>query len=145
MLKNYDDAGFPPPPKIEKLKDDFTIGVFLAVASTNIYTKLREATDVYGILFDDIIKKPEVATKAIFKLCGLPMDLVQNAIEAFKIDSQRNTPISREALSKVPQLEISEEDRVRASALLVRCGYPPLDQPCLLEGTVDFNEIVKSK
>lgn len=137
-------SGFPNDSTKRKFADDYTLGVLIALQATNVYIRLRKMDkDVHGLLYDDLVKAKEKGVKAIFKFCGLPQDLVENALVAFTRDSQRNSLLSRDALAKIAPLKCCSEDRKRASKLLEEFGFPPLDQPCRLEGTLDFDEILR--
>ena len=141
--RNFEMAGFPPPTDYFRVKDDFSAGVIQAMVCTSVYTQLRMRNDgVFAVRFDDVLEDPALATRAIFSVCGLPAELADEGVKAFSRDSQRNSPVSQQALAAVPDLCVSVEDRTRGSAIAVHFGYPPLDQPCFLEGTLDLAAVL---
>jgi hypothetical protein len=102
----------------------------------------EQGLNVWGLLFDDLIKNKEDGVRAIFKVSNLSEDLVADAMEAFTRDSQKNSIISMDKFSKVKPLEYTPEDVEKSSKLLVDFGYPPLDKGGHLEGTIDFKEVL---
>ena len=145
VYKIYESYGFPTKGTNRTLEDDFSSGVFQAVVAASMFTYMRErGAKIHALLFDDLIKDKEQGTRAILKVSGLPLTLAQDALRAFKNDAQKNSIVSQDAFSKIPALEYTEEDRVRASKVMLEFGYPPLDQPCRLDGTLDFQAVLAS-
>jgi hypothetical protein len=141
----FKQADFPTEGTNRTVDNDYCSGVFQAAVSGNVYRKMQQSGfKVHGLLFDDLLKEKEKGVRAIFKLCGIPESLVPDAMAAFTRDSQRTSPLSMEAMSKIKPLEFTARDREQSSQLLVEFGYPPIDQECRLLGTMDFDEVLRA-
>jgi hypothetical protein len=123
--------------------NDYCSGIFIAAIASNVYLKMRkEDKDVHGLLFDDLLQDKEKGVRAILKVCRLPESLLKDAMVAFTRDSQRNSIVSKEIFAAIKPLEYTEEDKMKSNKLLKEFGYPPIDQPCRIDGTLDFDEIL---
>ncbi|ELT96628.1 hypothetical protein CAPTEDRAFT_210444 [Capitella teleta] len=123
--------------------NDYCSGIFQAAIASNVYLKMRkEDKDVHGLLFDDLLQDKEKGVRAILKICRLPESLFKDAMVAFTRDSQRNSIVSKEVFAAIKPLEYTEEDKKKSNQLLKEFGYPPIDQPCRIDGTLDFDEIL---
>jgi hypothetical protein len=93
---------------------------------------------VHSLLYDDLLQQKEEGVRAVFKVCGIPESLVPDALIAFTRDSQRNSPVSMEATSKIRPLEFTHMERECSSQILAEFGYPPIDKPFRLPGSLVF-------
>ncbi|ELU14331.1 hypothetical protein CAPTEDRAFT_199755 [Capitella teleta] len=110
--------------------NDHSASIFQAAVATKMYRMMRdEGTKL----------------RAIFKASGLPESLVTDALKAFERDSQTDSVVSMEKLSKIKPLEYTKEDQEESSKILEELGFPRLDQDCHLEGTMDFKEVLGMK
>ena len=137
----FSTGGFPTEGTNRTMDNDFCCGAFVAIVAANCYLQMhREDSEVRALLFDDILKDKEKSVRVLFKICELPESLVDDAMKAFSRDSQRGSRASREVFAKLPTLEYTMDDKVKSTELLEEFGYPPIDQPCRIEGTLDFDE-----
>jgi hypothetical protein len=141
----FKQAGFPTEGTNRTVDNDYCSGVFQAAVAGNVYRKMQQSGfKVFGLLFDDLLREKEKGVRAIFKVCGIPESAVSDAMTAFTRDSQRTSIVSMEAMAKIKPLEFTARDKEQSSKLLVEYGYPAIDQPCRLPGTMDFDEVLKS-
>ncbi|ELT99655.1 hypothetical protein CAPTEDRAFT_213367 [Capitella teleta] len=142
----YRNAHFPTDGINRTVSNCHTSGVMQATVATKMYMIMKnEGLDVTGLLFDDILANKELAVRAIFKASGLPESLVADALKAFDRDSQSNSIISKSVLAKIKPLKFTKEHEIESSKLLVEMGYPPLEEGCRLEGTIDFEKVLNMK
>ncbi|KAK2162083.1 hypothetical protein LSH36_104g02050 [Paralvinella palmiformis] len=59
---------------------------------------LKHGINIHGLRYEDLIAQEMRFAKKIFQLCQLPDCFLEKAMQAFKKDSQGNSPISREKL-----------------------------------------------
>ncbi|ELU14326.1 hypothetical protein CAPTEDRAFT_189367 [Capitella teleta] len=76
---------------------------------------------------------------------GLPESLVADALQAFDRDSQSNSIVAMPILAKIKPLEFTKQHEIESSKLLVEMGFPPLEEECRLEGTIDFKKVLNLK
>lgn len=142
----FGNVGLPTKGSAKTFQDDYCSAIFQAIIATGVYKNLRETgANIHGLSFDDLMANKEEGVRAIFKVCGLPLDLVKPAMVAFDSDAQKGSIVSREVFAKISPLVVTEADKVRASKLLMDYGYPPIGQPCKLEGTLDFQKVLSEE
>ncbi|ELU15074.1 hypothetical protein CAPTEDRAFT_216110 [Capitella teleta] len=139
-------AQFPTDGTNRTISNCHTSGIMLATLATKMYMIMKnEGLDVTGLLFDDILANKELAVRAIFKASGLPENLAADALKAFDRDSQSNSIISKSVFAKIKPLKFTKEHAIESNKLLVEMGYPPLEEECRLEGTIDFEKVLNMK
>jgi hypothetical protein len=141
----FREAGFPTEGTNRTFDNDYCSGVFMAALAGNLYRKMLErGFSVHGLLFDDLLKDKEKGVRVLFNVCGIPDSLVPDSMTAFTRDSQRTSIVSMEAMAKIKPLEFTPTDKEKSSQPLKDFGYPPIDEPCRLPGTLDFDEVLKA-
>uniref|UniRef100_X1ZY05 Sulfotransferase domain-containing protein n=1 Tax=Capitella teleta TaxID=283909 RepID=X1ZY05_CAPTE len=142
----YQKAHFPTDGTNRKISNCHTTGIMQATVSTKMYMVMKNGgLEVMGLLFDDILANKELAVRAIFKASGLPESLVADALQAFDRDSQSNSIVAMPILAKIKPLEFTKQHEIESSKLLVEMGFPPLEEECRLEGTIDFKKVLNLK
>lgn len=121
-----------------KLNDDFTVGIYLTIQTAMQYLELRRrGFPAVAVRCEDVIANPLFVCQEMLKFCGVPASLAPAAIEALKIDCQRNTPVSRDLLSRHKCPILTPESKTSANELFQKFGLPLIgEEPWLLEGTI---------
>ncbi|ELT99483.1 hypothetical protein CAPTEDRAFT_196175 [Capitella teleta] len=141
----FGNVGLPTKGAARTFQDDYCSAIFQAIIATKIYQRLRnDGANIHGLSFDDLIANKELGVRAIFKVCGLSSALVKPAMRAFDQDAQKGSIVSMEVMSKISPLKVTDADVQRANKLLVEFGFPPIGQPCRLEGTLDIGQSAES-
>jgi Sulfotransferase family len=121
-----------------RLEDDLQLGVVLNCVLMKLYLELRQSDDieVVGVRYEDLVGDPEESIRRIIEYCHLPLELVTPGLDGLKVDSQRNSLISKSAIGFLPEPPLTPESIARANQMLGKFGLPLIGEPCLLEGTI---------
>jgi hypothetical protein len=120
-----------------KTIDDIDIAIFVWVVMVKEYITLRRSGfPASAVRYEDIIDDSRNAIRAILEYCELPVSLTDNALRGLEVDSQRNSPISREILGRHKEPELTSGARKRGNELMLKNGLPLIESDGLLEGTI---------
>ena len=76
--------------------------IYVITKNHNVYLSIHQQKPgvVKSIKYEDLLSDPDATIRDVFSHCGLPSELVIEAKTALEHDSQANSVISRETLSK---------------------------------------------
>lgn len=120
------------------LDDDLTFGVLVCAGSMHLYQDARRRrVQVSAVRYEDLVANPTESCRRIIEYCGLPDELVDLAVRAFNVDSQRNTRLSRQSMRKYKEPAMRQETRnMLNERVLGKLGLPLIGEDCLLDGTI---------
>ncbi len=105
------------------------------------YLKAREqGCPIAGVRYEDLVAEPEATLGKVFQHCGIPLELVANALPAMERDSQKGSPFDQQRLAKyknahVPH-ELSEKHQQDLEMLCQAINVPNLLINEVLPGTL---------
>jgi hypothetical protein len=110
----------------EKVKPEslleFTFVIFAAPYA--FFLKNRYCYALPEVTYEDLVSKPEETIGAVFDVCGISKQLIPEAVTALHRDSQAGTPLSRDKMLQVKNLELSELDRKKLNELARKMELP---------------------
>jgi len=121
-----------------KFGDHYTLGIHLICIVTKTYLdQLEEGKiDVAAVRYEDIISDPSYAMRQILNFVGLPESTLQRALQGLQKDSQRNSMLSRKALSGYVDVPMTVNSRELANKLLQQNRLPLIGDNTPLRGTI---------
>ena len=82
-----------------ELHAELELGYRTSCMTMYYYLKnLGRGIDIHGVRYLDLINSKSTMTRLILDICGFPEQLSSKAIEALEKDSQKTSPVSRDAL-----------------------------------------------
>lgn len=124
-----------------RLKHDLTMGVLVYALAMRQYLEVRKkGIEIVAVRYEDLMAKKRGTVEKMFEYCKLPLEWVDLGMRGFDIDSQGNTPISRDNIGGLPEPTLTPEARKDLNELLHGHGLPTLDEECLVEGTISYTK-----
>ena len=109
-----------------------------AVATTGYLDLRRRGLNVSALRYEDLIARPLDMCRVVLEFCHLPASLVQLAVRAFDVDSQRNSILAISAIGpglfKEPQL--TPQTKTKLNELLKKYNMPLIGEPTIIDGTL---------
>jgi len=119
------------------IENDLTFGATCALAAMKAYADFRRrGYDVRAVRYEDLVARPLEICERLMEACGLSVSLARHVVEGMRFDSQQKTAISRAALSRFRDPEVTPEILESLNRLAARFGLPPVNEECILEGTL---------
>jgi len=120
-----------------RLDNDLTGGVVLYAVTTSSYLAMRRrGFDVSALRYEDLVERPLDMCRVLVDFCGLPVSLAERAVQAFDVDSQRNSICAESVLSRFKEPQLTEEKKTKLNELLQKFGLPLIGEPNVVEGTL---------
>jgi hypothetical protein len=79
----------------------------------------------HALTYDDLLASPTEALRAVSRVCGLPQDALESALEVFEHDSQAGTELSRETSRQRGAHDLSETDIAFVKRVAASYGVNP--------------------
>jgi len=119
------------------IENDLSFGAVCALAAMKAYLDFcLRGFDVKAVRYETLIARPRETCERLMEACGLPVSLAEDVIRAMETDSQQNTAISRAAIGKFRDPEMTAETTKSLNKLAVKFGQTPVNEECFLEGTL---------
>jgi len=119
------------------IENDLTIGAVYALVSMKAYLDFcRRGFDISAIRYEDLVERPLEICRRAMEACSLPVSFADNIVSCMQEDSQKNTMLSRSALSRFRFPEVTPEMKDSLDRLAAKYGLPPVSEGCILEGTL---------
>jgi len=119
------------------IENDLTFGATHALASMKAYLDFRRrGFDISAIRYEDLIERPLEICRRAMEACSLPVSFADNIVSCMQQDSQKNTVLSKSALSRFRDPEVTPEIKDSLDRLAAKYGLPPVSEGCILEGTL---------
>ena len=106
------------------------------MACHNYMRHRQQGLKIAGFRYEDFVANPLRNGQALFRYLDLPEQWAEKALPALDIDSQRASPISREALAGKGTWTLSAQDRIWIDRVCERYGVPSIMEKCVLENTI---------
>jgi hypothetical protein len=124
-----------------RLKHGLTLGVVVYAIAMRQYLDLRkQGIDVVAVRYEDVMARPRETVEKVFRHCNLPLEWVDKGMKGLDVDSQRNTPLSRDNIGGLYEPQLTPDAKKDLSAMLRGYGLPTLDEECLVEGTISYKK-----
>lgn len=135
--KMMDSIGFQGDDYNYKLDNGLSFGVLVSAVTMKSYLDLRrQGVPASALRYEDLVAQPLDICRRLMEVCGLPVNLAELAVKALEKDSQRNTPLAKEFLSKLPEPKLTEEAKTSLNVMLKNFGLPLIGESGILEGTL---------
>lgn len=125
----------------ERTQNGLSFGVMVSsVVMRSYLDQRRRGLEVGGIRYEDLVDDPTETCRRIMEYCGLPVELAVSAVRGMEMDSQLNTPVSRDEIGRHPEPKLTADSKLNVNHLLKKYGMPSTDEQCLLEGTFTYKQ-----
>ena len=120
-----------------RLDNHLLAGVILAIGATSKYIESRRrGFDIQAVRYEDLVAHPLEMCRVILEYCHLPKSLAEQAVKAFDIDSQRNSPAAKSIIGHFKEPEVTPQIKAQLNTLLSKHGMPLIGEPGIIEGTL---------
>jgi len=124
-----------------RLDGDLAFGVLLSALMTSFYLDARRrGFDIRAIRYEDLVARPLDMCRVILEFCHLPASLAQLAVNAFDVDSQRNSLLAKSVIGRIKDPEMTPEAKVKVNELLKKFELPLVGEPNVIEGILTCAE-----
>ena len=119
------------------IENDLTIGAVYALVSMKAYLDFRRrGFDISAFRYEDLVERPLEICRRAMEACSLPVSFADNIVSCMQQDSQKNTFVSKSAVSRFRDPEVTPEIKDSLDRLAAKYGLPPVSEGCILEGTL---------
>jgi len=119
-----------------RLDGDLALGVLLSAVVTSVYLDARRrGFDTRAVRYEDLVARPLDMCRVILEFCRLPVSLAERAVNAFEVDSQRNSFLARSIIGRIKDPEMTPDAKVKLNEMLKTFNMPPIGEPNIIEGT----------
>jgi len=108
-----------------------------AVATTGYLDLRRRGLNVSALRYEDLIARPLDMCRVVLEFCHLPASLVQLAVRAFDVDSQRNSVLAKSVIGRFKEPEMTSQTKTQLNKLLKQYGMQLIGEPPrIIDGTL---------
>jgi len=120
-----------------RLDGDLAFGVFLFVFMVSFYLDARRrGFDMRAVHYEDLVARPLDMCRVVLEFCHLPVSLAERAVNAFDVDSQRNSLFAKSIVGRIKDPEVTPEAKVKLNEMLKKFELPLIDEPNIIVGTL---------
>jgi len=120
-----------------RIENQLTYGAVCALVSMKAYLDFRRrGFDISAIRYEDLVARPHEICRRAMEACGLPVYFADSIDQCMQEDSQKGTVVSKSALSRFRDPEVTPEIKDSLDRLAAKYGLPPVSEECILEGTL---------
>ena len=121
----------------QHIKHPLLYGIRFWMMFVSEYVTLRKKNfDIAGVLYEDFVSEKRKSVEEIFHYCELPENNIQNAMEAFKMDSQENSRWNQKAVKQIDAPHFTSDLIEECNKICDGLGLPHIDGDCRLEGVI---------
>jgi len=92
------------------IENDLTFGAVYALVSMKAYLDFRRrGFNISAFRYEDLVERPLEICRRAMEACGLPVSFADNIVSCMQEDSQMNNMMSRSALSRFRNPEVTPE------------------------------------
>ena len=116
-------------------------GVVVFSLTANCYLDLyRRGFDVSAVRYEDLVARPLEMCRVVLDYCHLSVSLAEQAVKAFDVDSQRNSPMPKSIIGRFKEPQLTPQLKTKLNQLLKGHGIPLIGESCVLEGTLSCSQ-----
>jgi len=120
-----------------RLDNELTVGILLHAVTTGSYLDLRRrGFDVSALRYEDLVARPLDMCRVILEYCHFPVSLAEQAVKAFDVDSQSNSPLAKSVIGRFKEPQLTSQTKTKLNKLLKKYGMPLIGEPGIVEGTL---------
>jgi len=120
-----------------RMDNDLILGIVVYALATSSYMDLRRrGLDISALRYEDLIARPLDMCRVVLEFCHLPVSLAELGVNAFDVDSQRNSVMAKSIIGHFKEPELTPEIELKLNVLLNKFGLPLIGEPGILEGTI---------
>lgn len=110
------------------MSNQFECMVSIWADNASAYNQFKNEFDFHTIFYEDLLAKPEEVVRTAFQILNIEPENLQMGVElGFSTDSQKNTPLSMEAISDKKPSAYTPDVKKRIDKFLDILGLPHLD------------------